>query len=106
MASYTNAGRSCGFLVVVRQPMRPCTLDVDRDVPMKCAVLLLITPLAGYVQFRGEPPRYEVASIKPSTTDVPLAFRIEPDGTLAATGITLQRLMMTAYNVQGFRIAG
>ncbi len=38
--------------------------------------------------------------------DSSLAFRIQPDGALAATGITLKRLMMTAYNVQGFRIVG
>jgi uncharacterized protein (TIGR03435 family) len=35
-----------------------------------------------------------------------MAFQIEPGGTLAATGITLKRLMMTAYNVQDFRIVG
>ena len=69
--------------------------------------LLLITALAGYGQTVPGPAQYEVASIKPNTSDdVRLAFRIEPDGTLSAMGITLKRLMMTAFNVQGFRIVG
>ena len=74
---------------------------------MKPAVLLLMTTLAGYGQPGLEPPKYEVASIKPNTgNDFRFAFRIQPDGSLAATGITLKRLMMTAYNAQGFRIVG
>jgi uncharacterized protein (TIGR03435 family) len=74
---------------------------------MKPAILLLITTLAGYGQQGAERPRYEVASIKPNTSDdLRLAFQIEPGGTVAARGITLKRLMMTAYNVQGFRIVG
>ena len=71
------------------------------------AILLLMTTLGAYGQAAAELPRYEVASIKPNTSDdLRVAFRIEPDGTLAATGITLKRLMMTAFNVQGFRIVG
>jgi uncharacterized protein (TIGR03435 family) len=74
---------------------------------VKSAIVLLMTTLAGYGQSGVEPPKYEVALIKPSTDDdVRFAFRIEPTGPLAATGITLKRLMMTAYNVQGFRIVG
>src|SRR5579863_10370449 len=66
-----------------------------------------MTALAGFGQQGAEAPQYEVASIKPNTSDdVRVAFRIEPDGTVAATGITLKRLMMTAFNVQGFRIVG
>ena len=58
------------------------------------------------VQFT-EPPKYEVASIKPNTdNDSDYAFHIGPDGSVTAAGITLKRLMMTAYNVQGFRILG
>jgi uncharacterized protein (TIGR03435 family) len=74
---------------------------------MKPVILLLITVLESYGQPVGEPPKYEVASIKPNTDDgLDYTFRIEPDGTIAAAGITLKRLMMTAYNVQGFRIIG
>jgi uncharacterized protein (TIGR03435 family) len=74
---------------------------------MRPAILLLMTTLASYGQRGTEPPEYEVASIKPNTdNDFRYAFRIEPDGALAATGITLKRLMMTAYNVQGFRFVG
>ena len=51
--------------------------------------------------------QYDAASIKPNhDNDSRFVFRIEPNGTLAATGITLRRLMMTAYRVHGFRIAG
>src|ERR1700704_1835659 len=74
---------------------------------MKPAIALLITTFAGYGQPSVETPKYEVSSIKPNTdNDFRFAFRIEPSGPLAATGITLKRLMMTAYNVQGFRIVG
>jgi hypothetical protein len=71
---------------------------------MKLGILLLTITLAGYAQPAGQ-LKYEVSSIRPNTdSDSGLAFQIEPDGTLAATGITLARLMMTAFNVQGFRI--
>src|SRR6185437_6412804 len=51
--------------------------------------------------------RYDIASIKPDNdNDFRFVFRFEPGGRLAATGITLRRLMMTAYQVQGFRIVG
>jgi uncharacterized protein (TIGR03435 family) len=52
-------------------------------------------------------PKYDVASIKPNQDDdLRFSFRFQPGGRLAATGITLRRLMMTAYQVQGFRIVG
>ena len=74
---------------------------------MKPAIVLLMATLAGYGQPGVEPPKYEVASIKPNADDdFRFAFRIEPAGPLAATGVTLKRLMMTAYNVQDFRIVG
>jgi len=74
---------------------------------VKTLTVLLLTTLASYGQSGATPPRYDVASIKPNTdTDFRFAFRIEPGGSLAATGITLQRLMMTAYNLQDFRIVG
>jgi bla regulator protein blaR1 len=54
-----------------------------------------------------KPFAFDVASIKPvSDADAPFRFRIEPNGTTAALGITVKRLLMTAYNVQGFRIVG
>jgi uncharacterized protein (TIGR03435 family) len=66
-----------------------------------------MTTLVGAGQSGVDAPKYELASIKPnSDSDSRLAFQIEPSGRLAATGITLKRLMMTAYNVQGFRIVG
>src|SRR6267154_3448725 len=72
---------------------------------MKPAIVLLMTTLAGYGQSGVEPPKYEVSSIKPNAgSDFRYAFRIERDGTVIATGITLKRLMMTAYQFHGFRI--
>jgi uncharacterized protein (TIGR03435 family) len=74
---------------------------------MKPAFVLLMITLIGYGQSGVEPPKYEVSSIKPNTDiGFRFAFRIEPSGRLAATGITLKRLMMTAYNVQDVRIVG
>jgi uncharacterized protein (TIGR03435 family) len=82
-------------------------LVLEDTVVVKLAILLLVSALAGYGQTVAEPAQYEVASIKPNTSDdVRVAFRIESDGAVAATGITLKRLMMTAFNVQGFRIVG
>ena len=53
------------------------------------------------------PLEYEVSSIRPNPGgDFPYTFHIEPNGTLAATGITLKRLMMTGYRHQGYRIVG
>lgn len=74
---------------------------------MKPLTALLLTALASYGQSAAAPPKYDIASIKPNTdTDFRFAFRIEPGGSLSATGITLQRLMMSAFNVQDFRIVG
>ena len=74
---------------------------------VKPSIALLMTALVSYGQSDVEPPKYEVATIKPNTdNDFRFAFRIDPRGPLSATGITLKRLMMTAYNVQGFRIVG
>jgi uncharacterized protein (TIGR03435 family) len=53
------------------------------------------------------PPKYEVASVRPDTAnDSRYSFLIERDGTMHATGITLRRLMMTAYQIQGFHFIG
>ena len=69
--------------------------------------MLLMAALASYAQQVTEPPKYEVASIKLTTASGSgYTFHIGPDGSVAASGITLRRLMMTAYNVQGFRIVG
>lgn len=75
---------------------------------MKVAMLLLVACAVAYEPLPGAaPPRYEVASIKPSNDNDPrYSFDIEPGGSLSAAGITIKRLLMTAYNVQGFRIVG
>jgi uncharacterized protein (TIGR03435 family) len=70
--------------------------------------LLLVTPALLHGQAANEKPlAFDVASIKPARdNESAFRFRIEPNGTTAASGITLKRLLMTAYNVQGFRIVG
>jgi uncharacterized protein (TIGR03435 family) len=73
---------------------------------MKPALLMLLTALATSAQPPARPPKYEVSSLKPHAGDARFTFHIEPSGTMVATGITLRRLMMTAWNVQGFRIVG
>src|SRR5438270_1109276 len=63
--------------------------------------------LTGQTPSDQRPAVFDVASIKPTgANEGSFRFRIEPDGTTAASGITLKRLLMTAYNVQGFRIVG
>jgi uncharacterized protein (TIGR03435 family) len=69
-------------------------------------VALILINSVGFGQSMA-PPKYEVSSIKPTAgSDDRHAFRIESDGTLYATGITLRRLMMTGYDLQGFRFIG
>jgi len=71
------------------------------------AVLSLCVPLLAQSAPDQKPLAFEVASIRPAgDTDVPFSFRIEPNGTTTASGITLKRLLMTANNLQGFRILG
>jgi hypothetical protein len=54
---------------------------------MKRAIVLLMITLAGYGQTGVEPPKYEVASIKPNTdNDFRFEFRMEPEGPLAQRG--------------------
>lgn len=73
---------------------------------MRSAILLLFT-LSGYAQQAVDPPKYDLSSVKPNAdSDFRYTFRIERDGTILATGITLKRLIMTAYDFQGFRILG
>ena len=69
--------------------------------------MLLLAVVWSYGQQVTTPPKYEVASTKPNNDNASdYTFRIGPDGSISASGITLKRLMMTAYNVQGFRILG
>jgi uncharacterized protein (TIGR03435 family) len=73
----------------------------------KWTILCLSLLTAAVGQHGAVTPRYEVASIKSNTdSDVRMVFRIDANGNLTASAITLKRLMMTAYNVQGFRIVG
>lgn len=75
---------------------------------MRCWLLLLVVAAPALLHGQGgDKLAFDVASIKPTTNDdLRFTFRIEPDGTLSASGITLKRLLMTADNVQGFRILG
>jgi uncharacterized protein (TIGR03435 family) len=73
----------------------------------KQAILSAALLAAVYGQPSATTLQYGVTSIKPDkNSDARLAFRIDANGNLTATAITLKRLMMTAYSVQGFRIVG
>jgi uncharacterized protein (TIGR03435 family) len=85
-------------------------LTIDNcSVPaaLRSPIILALAAVTSYGQQSTEPPKYEVASIKPNSDDASdYSFHIGSDGSIAAAGITLKRLMMTAFNVQGFRILG
>lgn len=87
---------------------------VVSGVVVLCGVMLAAALVPRWIAFAqgpvahsgAEPPRYEVASVKPNVDDgFGYTFHIDP-GTLSASGITLRRLIMTAYQVHGFRIVG
>ncbi len=49
---------------------------------------------------------FEVASIKPSAANGHFSFNVSPGGRLTATGLTLQRLILLAYNVGPRELSG
>jgi len=76
-------------------------------LPVLLTLFFAAMRLLGQAQPDPKAPAFDVASIKPtSDDDLRFVFHIEPDGTVSASGITLKRLLMTASNVQGFRIVG
>ena len=53
------------------------------------------------------PKRFDVATIKPyAVYDGSFMIRPQPGGKFSAVGVTLQMLVMWAYNVKAFQILG
>ena len=72
---------------------------------MKPAILLLFTALANYAQ-TPQPPRYGVSSVKPISGVPPIDSASSPMARSRLKESLSKRLMMTAWNVQDFRIVG
>src|ERR1017187_2284583 len=77
---------------------------------MRTVVLVILCVcLAGDVlgQASATQSTFEVASVKPSATDVPGMFiRPLPGGGLQVTGASLRNLISLAYDVRPFQISG
>jgi bla regulator protein blaR1 len=60
-----------------------------------------------FAQSSTAPPKFEVASIKPSSgDDRRVAMLFQPGGGFRATGATLKMLLTLAYDVREFQISG
>jgi uncharacterized protein (TIGR03435 family) len=69
------------------------------------AAILLASPI--YAQSAQAPLTFEVASIKPSASDLRGAtFQIQPGGGLKVAGATLRSLLTFAYDVRDFQVSG
>jgi uncharacterized protein (TIGR03435 family) len=65
-----------------------------------------LTPLPiGFAQTVPR-PSFDVASVKPSSPDDGLMYRLQPGGRYLATGLTLKMLIANAYSVPDFVISG
>jgi uncharacterized protein (TIGR03435 family) len=71
-------------------------------------LLIVALPTQAFSQANSPPrPSFEVASIKPNTSgNNRAAIRGQPGGRFVATNATLQMLITTAYQVEGFRMLG
>jgi uncharacterized protein (TIGR03435 family) len=68
-----------------------------------CGVLVAMAGAA----FAQTAPVFEVASVKPSSPDARmLDFRVQPGGRLDVMNQTLRIIIMQAYNVKGYQLAG
>src|SRR5207249_10978526 len=75
--------------------------------PLMTALLSLVMAVAGSAQSQTKPPAFEVASIKPNTSGVPMvALQPAPGGRLNVTNGTLRMLIRFAYNVDDVQISG
>jgi bla regulator protein blaR1 len=62
---------------------------------------------AGQTQSPVAPPRFEVASIKPSNSpDRRAVFNARPGGQFSATNVTVKQLIQSAYGIKGLQISG
>ena len=71
------------------------------------ALVLVLTLWNVHAQTAPAPLTFEVASVKPSASDVPgFFFQPQPGGNLRITGGTLKNLIAFAYNAREFAISG
>ena len=69
--------------------------------------LIAILACSAWAQSQTAPKQFDVATIKPSAVnDGRFAYRGMPGGALSATGVPVKMLLMEAYNVKAFQIAG
>jgi uncharacterized protein (TIGR03435 family) len=72
---------------------------------MRCSALLVL--LAAAVGAQTPRPQFEVASIKPSSSDDRRPFfNFQDPGRFTARNITVNRLIQTAYMLKSFQISG
>jgi uncharacterized protein (TIGR03435 family) len=77
------------------------------DKPLAGAVTIMILACGAWAQSPTPPTRFDVATVKPNAANDNLfAYRGLPGGALSATGVPLKMLIMEAYNVKAFRVAG
>jgi len=80
---------------------KPVSLRVERILAMS---LIALVSSPAFVQ-PGERPRFEVAAVKPSLTDSPIAVRVLPGGRLVANA-PIKLLIMNAFALQRPQIIG
>ncbi len=78
------------------------------STPMKNAAKFAILCAFGGIAALGEtPPKFEVASIKPSASGMMHSVRIQiTGGRFNASGVSVKLLIQQAYGVRNFQIAG
>ena len=64
--------------------------------------------LAGIATARGQDAAFEIASVKVNTSDAPVSRMTAPDGTgrFEATNVPVRMLILNAYGIPGFQLAG
>jgi bla regulator protein BlaR1 len=63
--------------------------------------------LAASIAYAQSPPKFEVASIKPSNSeDRRLLFNVQPGGRVTVANFTVKKLIEEAYGIKDFQISG
>src|ERR1035437_5767393 len=71
-----------------------------------CVVAFSLAALPAFGQAPATPPAFDVASIRRARPDATWGFRLGPGGRAVLTNVTLKDLIMVAWHIQDFRIAG
>ena len=68
----------------------------------------LLFLIAGIVTARGQEPAFEVASVRVNTSGAPVSRISAPDGTgrFETTNTSVRMLILNAYGIPGFQLAG